>query len=352
MPGRRNALPARSVRSDPERRDARVERPARPAQPGNRRIRQSRQSPTHVVQHTLLVKPSKQAALQRSKESPASGLNRRHDELVIRWREVPAGTTASLYFPEWDADEIIALGAARPGPTVLQRIDAHTVGVTVGGTTYVPIPGRIEKPCPGLLTLELPPTVRTGQRYTIDVHQHAGPTLRRATGAGERLREYELSARKVLGSFRLTIAVQHGEQLLAKQVRDLAVLKYIHQTIPSADSWHPVFVRYIGQLSDKVRGLGVDPDLVPASADDPGIPRVDAVECFTGKIGEVFFDCFGELEGFEIETCSERVRVRSHERRIGELAWKACAGRRVVTVHVRDGVLRKLIVRAGWPRKC
>ena len=61
---------------------------------------------THVVQHTLAVKPSKvnpkaafAAVGERAGRTP-------YDELVIRWNDLPRDTSASLYSPDWSADEI------------------------------------------------------------------------------------------------------------------------------------------------------------------------------------------------------------------------------------------------------
>ena len=55
-------------------------------------------------------------------------------------------------------------------------------------------------------------------------------------------------------------------------MRNLAVLRYIFEAIPTTDSWHLVFERHIRQLSGQIEGLGVDPSQVPASPDDPGLP--------------------------------------------------------------------------------
>jgi len=208
-----------------------------------------------------------------------------------------------------------------------------------------------------LLILQLPYWVVDGQLFNVDTQQHSGPALRRprspAGRDGKQGRgDYTWSTRKAIGSFRVAVAVKLGEPLLAKQVRDLAVLKYIMEAIPATSSWHPVFVRYVGQLADKVRGLGVDPDRVPASADDPGIPsHRKPRKAYEGKIQEVIYDCFGELEGLVIETCDGSIRLRSRERRIGKLAWKACRDRSVVTVYVSgddDRTVREFVVRSGW----
>ena len=172
---------------------------------------------THRVQHTLLLKPSSTGRGRKFERSGAGAdEHARYDELVIRWRNLPRDTKASLYFPDWNADEVIALAAAlRAGPQSLTKIDTHTVACTVGDISYVPIPSRIQPAIPGLLTLELPQSVRSGEQFEIDVQQHSGPTFRitrpRAMN-GDSTAELSLSRRKVLGAFRLTVAVKIGER--------------------------------------------------------------------------------------------------------------------------------------------
>ena len=234
----------------------------------------------------------------------------KYDELVIRWNDLPRDTLASIYCPDWQADEILqVVNTLRRGPQSLTKVDANTIACAVGDISYIPIPAS-QQPMPALLTLKLPLDVRDGQQFRIDVQQSFWSNFRDRVGAklkgsAASLKSFNFSARKVLGAFRVTVAVKIGEPLLAKLVRNLAVLRYIFEAIPPSDSWHPVFVRYIGQLSDQVKGLGVDPDLVPASADDPGIPgRPDGKgDCLTGKVAEVVLDCFGHFEGFVLETC-------------------------------------------------
>jgi hypothetical protein len=52
---------------------------------------------THVVQHTLLLKPSKASLFQPSAAGAARGDTRSlYDELVIRWNDIPRDTVASL----------------------------------------------------------------------------------------------------------------------------------------------------------------------------------------------------------------------------------------------------------------
>ncbi|TAM81104.1 MAG: hypothetical protein EPN47_14615 [Acidobacteria bacterium] len=316
---------------------------------------------THTVQHSLLLKPSKRAfnrfAIAAAAAEPAKATSY-YDELVIRWNDIPRDTLANVYCPDWNADEIIALAAARPGPQQLSKVDGNTVACAVSDITYIPVPAR-QQPLPALLTLQLPLSVREGEQFRVDVEQHSGPAFQRTIAVprqveGRRsLQVASFSERKVLGAFRVTVVVKAGTALLEKAVRNLAVLRYILQAIPPADSWHRVFVRYIAQLGDQIKGLGIDPGLIPPSLDDPGIPGRtpgEERECFTGKVSEVIFNCFGDFEGFVLETCGESHRFKSTEKGIKEIVLRACKERLLITVCVaikHDGTIQGIIVRCG-----
>jgi hypothetical protein len=293
---------------------------------------------THLVQHTLLVKPSISAASSDLKVLSGSP---RPDELVFRWNNLPVGSVASLYVPTWDADQVVALStASHTSPVVIKATDPHTVAFAAAGVTYLALP-PVGAPTPALLSVQLPPSVNAGERFQVDVFQHAGRVvdrlLRRSDiEEGEFLSRYSYSTRRALGAFRVAVAVEAGRALLSKQVRHLAVLKYVLEAIPQSDNWHPVFLRYVKQLSDKVRGLGVDPAGVPASPDDPGLgPLVgEKVRCYVGKVLEVVFDRYGDLEGFVLEHDCTEVRFESCEPGVARIAWRACRERATVRICV------------------
>jgi Common central domain of tyrosinase len=308
---------------------------------------------THIVQHTLLVKPS--IVGQEKREIVVSSAPRgreTYDELVIRWHNLPRDTKATLFFPEWKADEVLLLASVlRQRPSLLKKVDAHTIECTVTDISYIPIPGVALKPYAGLITLQLPQTVRDGQLFRIDVQQHSGFTVVR-TSRGRTVDNESaahltsLSVRRVLGAFRMTIPVKIGKPLLGREVRNLAVLRYIAQAIPTTDRWYPIFVRYIGQVADKVRGLGVDPALIKPSANDPGIPGSEvghSALCYTGMICEVIYDCFGDFEGFVLETCSNSHRFNCRKVGIAEIVLRACRDRMVVSVCVERGGRGKIL---------
>jgi hypothetical protein len=143
------------------------------------------------------------------------------------------------------------------------------------------------------------------------------------------------------------VAVKTGEPLIRKLVRNLAVLRYIFQAIPTTDSWHPVFVRYIAQLSNQIAGLGVDPEQIPPSPDDPGLPGQlppEKVRCIMGKVCEVIFDCFGDFKGFVIEDCSARYHIRSTKVGIEKIVLRACREQLTVMVCLHGERIHEVIV--------
>jgi hypothetical protein len=279
---------------------------------------------THTVQHTLRVKPSTwppdrgpgtiTAAMSVRREAgartEATHKNRiGPDELMIAWNNVPRDALASVYFPEWDAQEVLLLSAMHPRPDVLARQDAHTITCRVADVTYIPIPSGTVKDFAGMLTVELPPGVADGQVFTIDVRQLSGVT------------------RKILGGFQITIPVRLGEGLLRTEVRKLAVLRHVGQGLAPTDRWRPVFQRYLAQIEAKISGLGYDPATVPASPDDPGLVSdhpTPAEHCVTGTIRELTYDGRGRFDGFILD-CGHRDQVfDACERSVEGLAVRAC----------------------------
>ena len=150
---------------------------------------------THTVSHTFIVKPSvipidPQEATEA--DQPAASATRRYpgpDELIIRWGNVPRAAEATVYMPEIEADEILALAAVRQHPAVLEKVDAHTLRCRLSDVTFIPLPSR-QGTIAGLITLILPQGIRTGQTFKFSVEQYSGYTL------------------KTLGAFQMTIPVR------------------------------------------------------------------------------------------------------------------------------------------------
>ena len=258
----------------------------------------------HTIQHTFTIKPSviprtqppgititrevaaPQRGAKRSKRVPETqdaaaqnasptsmtagfaALPGYHgpDELIIHWNNVPRDSTATIYFPEVEADEILALSALRQHPQVLSKLDAHTLSCQLADIAFLPLPSGRKGTVAGLLSLTLPPGVRTGQVFRLSVEQYSGYTL------------------KTLGAFQITIPVRTDAQILPNELRKYSVLRYIQETIPAGNRWYSIFQRYLSQIAARIRGLGGDPNAVKPSPDGgEGAPPV----CPPHKVHEI-----------------------------------------------------------------
>jgi hypothetical protein len=248
---------------------------------------------------------------------------RQADELMIRWNNLPRDSRVSLYVPDVDARQVVAAAAARNGPPVLAARQSDTVICRVGDVTYVPIPGPRALNIPGLISIELPPTVTAGQTFTMSLHQISG------------------LPRKIIGAFQITISVTTAAQILPRETRRLAVLRHIGLSIPAANRWRKIWDRLLDQVGDRVRGLGGDPGKAlpsPSGGEAPGErpddggqpgqqPGDDRPDVTTGRISRILYDCFGSFEGFVLETCTGQHTFKTCEHGIEAVALEACKAR-------------------------
>jgi hypothetical protein len=205
----------------------------------------------HVVHHTFELKPSPNGLGPPTRDATgfaAAKQERVHpDELCIDWGNLPRDSHVTLYMPQVDVDEVVRWSSQRPGPGNLETAGPGTLRLRVTDVGFVPIPGPLAQNIASLLSVQLPPGVNAGQRFHVVLRQVDG------------------KRRKVVGASRFEIAVTHGGELLPRLERRLAVLLHVFEAIPQGNRWHPVFERYLGELRDRVRALGGDPDAVEAS---------------------------------------------------------------------------------------
>jgi hypothetical protein len=224
---------------------------------------------THTVQHTFLVKPSTAAIDRPSSLAATQEFFIGPDELIIQWGNVPRATQATLFFPEVQADQILSLSALRQHPAVLAKVDDHTISVKVADVTFIPLPARPSGNLAGLMTLVLPQGIRVGQVFKMSVQQCSGIAIQRR-------------ARRMLGAFQFNIPVNTDPDILPNAIRQLSILRYIQQTVPTANRWYPIFVRWLDGLAAKVAGLGGDPTQVlpsPTGGDTPPAPCYEPEPC-------------------------------------------------------------------------
>ncbi len=290
---------------------------------------------SHRIPLTFDVRPTP-AAL------PADGTP---DELMITWGSTPLDSYATLYLPAVDASAVLAMATTMYANHRIVRVDDHTLGFPVGGVTYVPVPRGAGANFAGLLSIDLPATVRKGQSFGVVLHQVTDST-RAAPDQRSQLRGEGRGGRRILSSFQLTIPVDHKEVLLEPEERTLSVMRWIGERIQTGDRWAPVFARYLAQLTDRVQALGGDPGLVlpsptgnspPPKAPPHGHPPHGHAprEAVTGKIVGLTYDRFGDFEGFLLETkAGEERSFESTESEVEALVHRAWVDRILLTVFV------------------
>jgi hypothetical protein len=313
---------------------------------------------THRAPQTFDIRPSKAIG-----KPGATGLP--PDELMIDWGAVPKGSTASIYWPAVAAKDVIALAGTWGGAAGLSSSDAHTLTLKVeGGVSYVPIPTGAGQNFAGLITVELPPGIRSGQEFEVVVRRvatrfgkpappppppppvlqsapsrkikKAGEPVAHAAAVAEVVIQHLILWRYVVGTFVVRIPVSTGEKMRIPEAMTLAIMKWRLAHLSPGNRWAPVLERYIKYSSARLDGVGGDSSQVPPSltwtpplTGDGGKGRRphgrEPHGELCGKVIEVLFDCHGELEGFELdECCGQRLLVESRDRGVADLVLRAC----------------------------
>lgn len=220
-----------------------------------------------------------------------------HDELMIDWGSIPEGSIATLYLPGIDSREMIALASHLYRHHRMRRIDADTIRLEPGGITYLPIPFT-GKNIPGLLTVDLPSGIKSGQWFKVVVRQVTGE--RQPVVMTHRVEAVERRWRKIVGSFQLTIPVKDKAEILPNQQRLLSNLRWIEQAVPAGDRWAPVFKKYVAQIGNRVDALGGDSRKVPPTSDGQWQEAYRTCRTFNilaGLLILVLLVCLGLLSG-------------------------------------------------------
>lgn len=297
-----------------------------------------------------------------------------HDELMIEWAGVPAGSTANFYLPATTAAQILNIAAQTYTSHRLTAVDANTIACPAEGVTYLPIPpGQTEENLAGLLTLDLPYGVHKGERYQVHVKQvttvpllqrevrtvevgalaeHAPASVREGTNGDA----FGTSWRRVLGTFTMTIDVSTKHALLTTEERRLSLLRWIELAVPVESRWYPVMRRYVDQIAHRVRFMGGDPIEIGPTADgnwkgigkggehggsrgeDEGRgeddDRSERRLTVEGKVRSVEYNRFGDFAGFTLDTEDGTRRFASTEQPVERVVLRAFAHRIPVVVIV------------------
>lgn len=253
------------------------------------------------------------------------------DELMIDWGNTPAGSTANIYWPRVNASAVLDLASQIYGTHELTASDPHTLHCKVTkGVTYVPIPSDAGENFAGLFTVDLPPTVVSGQVLNIIVRRVSSKeksestviikalgktTAPPAKGVIDNQNNNEEGRvginnqsdsdvkitrwRYVTGTFQVKIPVTHKSVMLHPEEDTLAVMKWRLQTMSPANRWYPVLQRYITYIAGRINGLGGNADAIPPSLEGRPVRTIDngKENCKEGKKGT---DC-----------CKENLKITS-----------------------------------------
>ena len=273
------------------------------------------------------------------------------DELMIDWKDLPKGCTASIFLPAVKADTILDLSSRMYTLSRFTRTDDHTLQCEAGGVTYLPIPQGIGDDFTGLLSIDMPDNLPAKKVYDVVVRQITHAAVQRNTdkrkNSSKTSTNFNYAYRRVSGAFQLTIPVHNKMQLLVREERDLSVLKWIGASLPSYHRWYPAFQRYLKLIGDRVIVFGGDPAHIHPSPNgdgkhhpQPGHPhypggREDWIE-YTGKISLLIFDQFGDFEGFILKTKHGEHRFHSREKDVEILATRSWRHRLRISVSVTE----------------
>lgn len=299
---------------------------------------------THRIPQTFDIRPS-----------DIAGQTNQVDELMIDWGSVPRGSIASIYWPQVQAADVLALANSLYPSHTLTAADANTIQCKVtGGVTYVPVPMLAGDNLASLLTIDLPQTITTGQEFNVVVRRVGRRQIpSREFGTVGNIASTRLGTwRYVIGTFQVKIPVSTSAVMLGPEENTLAILKWRLQQTPPSSRWFPVLVRYVGYIADRVTGLGGNPDNIPPSPTGAPVKQgniCDDVVEYPGKVTEVIFDCQGNLEGFVIEGCCDIRTFRTRNREIGEIVLRACKDNLAVVVFALrsdPNRIQKLVIRS------
>ena len=335
---------------------------------------------THRIPQTFDLRPSVIAAGATLTDP---------DELMIDWGNTPIGSTANIYWPQVDANQVLQLASQLYGLHALSAPDGHTIQCKVAkSVTYIPIPAGTGANFAGLFSVDLPPTVVKGQEFNVlvrrittrrlpelqtevAVNKAAGsvkkvaaprkrvgvsgnitPILQAPAGQTPPAASKDARAwRYVVGAFQIKIPVSTKDTSLPLEENTLAIFKWRLQEMSPSNRWYPVLLRYISYISARVDGLGGNSSTIIASPGGVSIAHkqpCEGVVEHTGKICEVLYDCFGDFVGFVLKTCGSSHIFKTRQHAIEKVVLRACKEQLQLSVYVEHGHeenIRRLIVR-------
>jgi hypothetical protein len=186
---------------------------------------------THLVHHTFEIKPSPISLPQATDSSFFTATKRnKPDELYIDWGNLPKDSYVVFFLPQVNVDDILSAASLRQSPANLSKAGPHSLRCKVTEMGFIPIPGPSSTNLAGLMSIQLPPNLSKGQKFSTVIRQVDGRT------------------HKVIGTFQFDILVKTSQDILPNAKRNLSVLKHIAEAIPVESRWYLVFQKYLEEL--------------------------------------------------------------------------------------------------------
>jgi hypothetical protein len=271
------------------------------------------------------------------------------DELMISWGNTPRGSTASIYWPQVNANDVLELASTLYATNFISASDPNTLQCPVtGDVTYIPIPPGVGSNFAGLFTVDLPSHVVRGHEYTVTVRRlstkHIGDQRRisvqgRSRAVAAAVRHPIGEWRYIVGTFQVKIPVSTKELILRPEENTLAILKWRLERMAASNRWYPVLQRLVRIIAGRVQSLGGDPHLIPPSLTGyhpgPAHGLGKGHEEFTGKVIAITYDRFGDFEGFRLLTEEgHEMAFHGREPEVESLIYRAWEERILITVRV------------------
>lgn len=266
------------------------------------------------------------------------------EALMIEWGNTPAGSVATIYWPQVAADSVLELASLITPVKALRKVDANTIQCTTGNVTFIPVPANATANLAGLITIDLPSTVVLNQEFNIVVRRIRSRFF--ASEFNQDLRGFtedpsfvnSRNWRYVAGAFQIRIPVSKASLLLRGEENLLAVFKWKLEQIPATNKWYPVLSRYVDQIIARVNAFGGNGEAIPPSLigfpDKPGAGHLhEELKEYAGKISSLSYDRFGDFEKFNLLTeAGHELVFHSHEFEIERLVRFAWEKRVLVTI--------------------
>lgn len=159
------------------------------------------------------------------------------DELLIDWGDLPPESRVELYLPGINCEHVVNLRNLRHAPGDVRIVDSHTLQLTPGGVTYLPLPPGPGGKIPGIVTIALPDGIERGQEWDVNVIQLRG------------------AEHRTTGGFQMHLEVSDASLIAEPEARLLATMFERLSLLDRNHPWHPILTRRVNTIRGRAEAL-------------------------------------------------------------------------------------------------